>query len=391
MAKLVKPDTIENLLSQYKKSLPKYWDWEKYKWEAVKHFQDNWDIDAEDFGAMFMEATKKHSNLLASGMYYPQGVIQEFANADRERTRAMFRNLFEETIDLKKRITTFMDEAEAIRQTYNDEMNQHYQDLHAISVYLTFKYPGRYFIYKYTELKNFVATIGGDFAVRRVSDPEYLVGVFNYMETIRTVLTADNELKNAIAKLTANNDCYVDDYMNITTVDFIYYVGKRLLDQPTPPIDKIEHKQAKPRYWIYAPGENAFKWDFCHEKGLVCIGWGDMGDVSQIASRDEIRQKMVEVYGEDKSYTNSSLAIWEFSHVMKPGDVIYAKRGLTKIIGRGVVTGDYCFDNTLDEYNHVRSIKWTHKGLWEAPWGLPMKTLTEIQENSGHLQKCVFE
>ena len=32
---------------------------EYYKWEAVKHFQENWDIDASDFASMFKEATKE--------------------------------------------------------------------------------------------------------------------------------------------------------------------------------------------------------------------------------------------------------------------------------------------------------------------------------------------
>ena len=387
MATLVTQSTKANLLNLYKTDLPKYWDDEKYKWEAVKHFQENWDIDAEDFGAMFMEATKRHLNLLASGMYYPQGMIQEFANADRERTRAMFRNLFDETKDLKERIQEFIAEAEAIRSSHGAEWKNHFQDLHAISVYLTFRYPERYFIYKYTELKNFVSSFGDNFAVRRASNPEYLVGAFNYIEAIRTMLAADNELKNAIAKLTDDNNCYADAHMNITTVDFIYYIGKRLLDKPTPIVpEETEPDSTEPtrRYWIYAPGEGAYKWDFCLENDLICIGWEEMGDVSQIASREEIRQKMKEVYAEDKTYTNSSLAIWDFSHVMKPGDVVYAKLGNAKIIGRGIVTGNYYYDDTLEKYNHARTIKWTHEGLWEAPWGLPLKTLTEISADSAN-------
>lgn len=54
--------TMEQLLAKYKVELPKYWEDEKYKWEAVKHFQDNWNIDAANFGEMFIEATRKHYN-----------------------------------------------------------------------------------------------------------------------------------------------------------------------------------------------------------------------------------------------------------------------------------------------------------------------------------------
>ena len=376
MATTIVTSTKEQLLAKYKAELPKFWEDEMYKWEAVKHFQDNWDIDATDFGTMFIEATKKHVNLLVSGLYYPQRMIWEFAQADMERTRLMFRNLFDETHDIKDRIQSFMDEAEAIRQTHSDDWGNHYQDLHAISVYLTFMYPDHYFIYKYTELKNYVAAVGGGFAVRKFRTPEYLVSVFDYMESIRTTLAADGELSMLIADFTANGKCYADGHKNVTTVDFVYYVGKRLLDIPAQKPDEAKPTE-QPRYWIYAPGESAYKWEFCLEEDLICIGWEDLGDVSQIANLDEMRRKMQAVFGEDKPYTNSGLAVWEFAHVMKPGDIVYAKRGLTKLIGRGIVTGDYTYDSSLDEYNHVRTIQWTHEGLWEAPWSLPLKTLTE--------------
>lgn len=371
--------TMEQLLAKYKVELPKYWEDEKYKWEAVKHFQDNWNIDAANFGEMFIEATRKHYNLLGSGMYYPQAMIQEFATLDVERTRSMFRVLYDESLDLKMRIQSFKDEAESMRQTRSDEWNNHYQDLHAISVYLTFMYPERYFIYKYTELKNYVNNVEGSFIVRKNNKPDYFVNVLNYMESIRTTLAADTELTKLIANLTAKGNCYTDEHKNITTVDFVYYIGKRLLDIPAvaPAEDDIKPAN-EPRYWIYAPGESAYKWDFCLEKDLICIGWDELGDVSNITSLEQMRKTMQSVYSEDKPYTHSGLAVWEFSHVMKPGDIIYAKKGLTKIIGRGIVAGDYTYDDSFEEYNHIRSIQWTHEGLWEAPWNLPLKTLTEI-------------
>ena len=50
-------ETEPTPFSLYKQDLPKYWNNEKYKWEAVKCFQDNWNIDAEDFSEMFKKAT----------------------------------------------------------------------------------------------------------------------------------------------------------------------------------------------------------------------------------------------------------------------------------------------------------------------------------------------
>ncbi len=38
---------------EYKKIFDERWQGEKYKWEAVKWFQDHWDINANDFADMF--------------------------------------------------------------------------------------------------------------------------------------------------------------------------------------------------------------------------------------------------------------------------------------------------------------------------------------------------
>ena len=50
---------LAQVLEGYKKYFPDHCKDELYKWEAVKHFQDNWNIDAENFGEMFREATAK--------------------------------------------------------------------------------------------------------------------------------------------------------------------------------------------------------------------------------------------------------------------------------------------------------------------------------------------
>lgn len=83
---------LRNVLAGYKTAFPSHWNDEKYKWEAVKYFQDHWDIEADDFGGMFKSATEKTYNLLASGYYYPRQMIINFAKADNKAVRQMFRD-----------------------------------------------------------------------------------------------------------------------------------------------------------------------------------------------------------------------------------------------------------------------------------------------------------
>ena len=54
---MINLNKLTPILNGYKAYFPIHWSDEKYKWEAVKHFQVNWDIDAENFGDMFKKAT----------------------------------------------------------------------------------------------------------------------------------------------------------------------------------------------------------------------------------------------------------------------------------------------------------------------------------------------
>jgi 5-methylcytosine-specific restriction protein B len=65
---------------------------------------------------------------------------------------------------------------------------------------------------------------------------------------------------------------------------------------------------------------------------------------------------------------------------MRPGDIVYVKRGLTLIVGRGIVKGGYTYNGERYEYKNSRAVEWTHFGEWEYPKKLPMKTLTRIND-----------
>ena len=72
---------------------------------------------------------------------------------------------------------------------------------------------------------------------------------------------------------------------------------------------------------------------------------------------------------------------------MKPGDIIFAKKGMHQVIGRGVVGSDYEFDPQRDHYKNIRQVKWTHKGEWPHPGQAAMKTLTDITSYTDYVEK----
>ena len=113
-----------------------------------------------------------------------------------------------------------------------------------------------------------------------------------------------------------------------------------------------------------------------------------MEDLSEYDTLEEIRSKMQIVYNNPKnSFKNDSLALWEFVREMKPGDIVFAKKGKTKIIGKGIVTGDYVYNTSYKEFCNVRLVKWAHIGEWDAPHDSVTKTLTDITKYPDYVKE----
>lgn len=131
-------------------------------------------------------------------------------------------------------------------------------------------------------------------------------------------------------------------------------------------------------YWIYSPGDKASKWDEFYERGVMGLGWCEIGDYSQYSSKEEMKTAMKESIDPSKSYMNAAHATWQFLQVMKPGDIVFAKKGMHTVIAKGVVTSDYIYDTTDSVYPNVRKVNWINVGERQHPGQAVMKTLTDI-------------
>ena len=143
-------------------------------------------------------------------------------------------------------------------------------------------------------------------------------------------------------------------------------------------------------YWIYSPGYGASKWEQFYSDGVMAIAREYLGDLGQYATRKQIQDEM-KLHGTESgavNYQNASLEAWQFVHDMKPGDVVFAKSGQKTILGRGVVTSGYFYDeNCPDGYNNLRKINWTHKGEWEHPGKAVTKVLTDITAYTEYVEQ----
>ena len=142
------------------------------------------------------------------------------------------------------------------------------------------------------------------------------------------------------------------------------------------------------RYWTLSAGADGECWDEFYEKGIAAIGWDGTPDLREFKDKEQIRQKIQEVEQGGSSKRMNALACWQFAREIQIGDIIFSKQGFTKLLGYGVVEGDYEFDATRSHYRHVRKVRWLARGEWKMPKESKMasKTLTDITPYPGFIR-----
>lgn len=230
---------LKHYIEEYKLNFQRVNQEEIYKWKAVKCYQDNWNIEAENFYEMLLASLSRTKNLLDSGQYFPLRMIVQYAEQRPNEVRQLFENLYNEEEDLFERIQNFQTTINAI----NDELfvnKKSYQDPRAIIVYLVLRYPERYFFYKFEMFKQFSEKL--ELIYKPVKGRIENIGHFNSQcELIRFELSLDQELLK-LHKNRITTDCYYDENLNILTQDFIYAVARHLEQVvlvATPPANEI--------------------------------------------------------------------------------------------------------------------------------------------------------
>lgn len=298
---MINIEKLKSILIGYKAYFSIHWPDEKYKWEAVKHFQDHWNIDAENFGEMFKAATDKTFNLLASGYTYPRGMIESFAKANDEATRQMFRQLYDETYDLRERVEAFQVAAENMRLKYDDgTWRNHYQSTNAISTYLWLKFPDKYYIYKYQFIRDVAIELSSDYKPVRNGSVDSMIGGFQMYDEISKVVQEDDEIKSMLRE-SITHSCYPDSNLKTLTIDIGFYLSRFYLNA-----NKAEHEEDE---WIpkdYSPNLTTDEWvELLNDSTVFTLnGLQIVKRMKDYGGQATCKQLSVR-YGEDPNFYNS--------------------------------------------------------------------------------------
>ena len=176
-----------------------WWKEEKYKWQAIRAFHDNWNLDADNIGEMLTRSLKPAYNLLETGSKRSRSMIVDMAHHEPETIRGMFQTLFNDSKEptaIYSLIQDFKSSAESILQKHYLETDHHYQDENTISTYLWLWDPSKYYIYKISLLKVLASELAPDykFVASSASYEQNLNNAFNLYQDIREAIIQNEEL-----------------------------------------------------------------------------------------------------------------------------------------------------------------------------------------------------
>lgn len=290
---------LKEALVKYKENfVSSQWGNEKYKWEAVKCFQDNWDVNATDFADMLTRSLSKTYNLLTSMNNFSAKMIQSFAKTAPEEVRAMFLALFDESKDVVARIMAFKDQSSILFERYGNGAGQHYQYENAVSTYLWLRYPDKYYIYKYGEIKTIADELGSDLHFKKGAYADNLRNFYALYDEICEELKKDNQLL-ALVKSQITDTCYPDPECRTLTIDVGFYISRYY----------SQKNQTKADEWFpldYSPELTAEDWvNLLSDKEVFMVGSLEiMKRMKDYGGQATCKQLSVK-YGESVNFYNA--------------------------------------------------------------------------------------
>jgi 5-methylcytosine-specific restriction protein B len=121
------------------------------------------------------------------------------------------------------------------------------------------------------------------------------------------------------------------------------------------------HPRAAVRVFKIAPGEQARHWADCLEGGYICVGWDEVGDLSQFDSKEEFREAFRSHFphnGNEAQVSRKANEVWTLVE-LEAGDKVVANRGTAEVLAVGTVTdAGYQWRRDRPEFRHTVAVEW---------------------------------
>lgn len=113
--------------------------------------------------------------------------------------------------------------------------------------------------------------------------------------------------------------------------------------------------------WMIRAGRGGYLAEEFEGKSLVAIGWNQLGDLTKVRSRDEIKELCRQTYPKDKpgKVVTSASVVHKFRNVLQEGDGVVTYDPMTREYLVGDIKSSYRFDpSVIPEHANIRDVTW---------------------------------
>jgi len=112
--------------------------------------------------------------------------------------------------------------------------------------------------------------------------------------------------------------------------------------------------------WMVRAGKYGEQENIIFENNVFAIEWNELGDLSKIKSKDELKEIYQKIYTDNsKNRMVSHISqIWRFVHEIKIGDLVSIPLKTKNSIRFGTVEGEYKYQKLSENVKHTRKAKW---------------------------------
>lgn len=194
---------------------PKSYD-RLYVWEAQRNFQEHWNIQAVDLEEMYDRSLtcSQTKRLWKRQAYEPKKMMRAFIQMQADFVQHMFKDLFNEEKEVDARMDRFIFYCDQMLQQFKNlypssiENNHYHEDNYQmVSLYLSFRYPLKYTLYRATSFKRTLELVGS-MDIPKVND---LSRFFKVTNTIYKLMNRDEQLMQLHRDRLLSNKHYMED------------------------------------------------------------------------------------------------------------------------------------------------------------------------------------
>lgn len=194
-----------------------------------------------------------------------------------------------------------------------------------------------------------------------------------------SILSKFYDLSNLPSEEELENDLLV-----LTSL-YVHYVENKKPSQSPGAVEQTTAISPE-RIWVLAIGTQSEFFEEFYTLNQIAIGWDQIGDIGQYKTKTVLKEAL-EKNNASPSDTNVN-SIWQFANEMQIGDLIFIRKGRTKVIAAALVTSDFRYDTARQYFRNVRDVRWLYKGELEAfpsiseNSAFPIRTLSEISPDN---------